>query len=456
MNERISKLMENPQRGLITLATPMIISTVFSTILNLVDFFFVSGLGPNALAAVHVSFPAFFIIISLGQGVIIGSTALISKRMGEGNKKWAEETGLHAIFIALLLSAIFTIMAVWAPQMAGGMGVGPEVTAMASDYIQVIFLGSFVFFILFALQSVLQGEGHTRMVMKISLIFTFLNAALDPLFIYWLDMGVGGAAIATVIAAGTALAYASWYIILSKKSYLKINPREFIYTPQIIKNIFKVGIPAAGSHIGISIMIFGLNFILAGFGDKAVSAYGIGFRIDSFAILPILGLSGGLIPLLGYFRGARNYEGAHKVSRLALKMSVAFGLLAGILIYFSAPYLGGIFTDDPEVIAITISYLQIMAFAYVFIGTGIILSAGFQGMGRGMPSLVITLIRAIVLVIPLSYILSGYYGVSGVATGIVLAAAGSAFVSLVWIEYYFRKICTECYKEKEREPARAQ
>jgi Na+-driven multidrug efflux pump len=162
----------------------MIISTVFSTILNLVDFFFVWGLGPNALAAVQVSFPVFFLIISLGQGLIIGSTALISKRMGEKNRKWAEESGLHAIFIALILSAIFTFTAVVAPNISSSLGVGPEVTEMASDYMQVIFMGSSVFFILFALQSVLQGEGHTKMVMKISLIFTFLNAGLDIPFIY--------------------------------------------------------------------------------------------------------------------------------------------------------------------------------------------------------------------------------------------------------------------------------
>jgi putative MATE family efflux protein len=264
-------------------------------------------------------------------------------------------------------------------------------------------------------------------------------------------MGVGGAAIATVIAAGVALLYASWYIIFAKKSYLKINPREFIYTPQIIKNIFKVGIPAAAAHIGLSIMIAGLNFIVAGFGDKAVSAYGIGFRIDSFAILPVLGLSGGLIPLLGYFRGAKNYIGARKANRIALRMSIIFGILIGIGVYLIAPYAGGIFTEDPEVISITTSYLQIMAFAYVFMGVGITVSASFQGMGRGMPSLIITMIRAVVLVIPISYILSEYMGVSGVALGIVIASIGSSMASFLWIEYYFKKICKECFVKEEKE-----
>jgi putative MATE family efflux protein len=455
MKDRIDRLMENPQKGLITLATPMIISTVFSTVLNLVDFFFVGGLGPNALAAVQVSFPVFFLIISLGQGLIIGSTALISKRMGEKNKKWAEETGLHALFMALVLSALFTFMALGTPQIAESLRVGPQVTSMASDYMQVIFMGSTVFFLVFALQSILQGEGHTRMVMKVSLIFTFLNAALDPPFIYWLNMGVGGAAIATVIAAGVALAYAAWHIIWAKRSYLQINLREFIYTPQIIKNIFRVGIPAAASHIGLAASIFGFNFILAGFGDSFVSAYGIAFRIDSFAILPVLGLSGGLIPLIGYFRGAKDYKGAHKANRLALKMSLAFGLLVTLVVFLVAPYAGGLFTSDGRVIALSAEYLQVRSLSYVFAGMAIVISAAFQGMGRGMPSLVITLLRSLLLVLPLAFIFSRYWEMAGAALGIVIATIVAAILSFLWIEQYFKRICSECYAGEIEPPVYA-
>jgi putative MATE family efflux protein len=454
--DRVGKLMENPGRGLLTLAWPMVVSMLFSTLLHLADFIFVGGLGPEALAAVQLAFPIFFLVVAISSGVNIGTTSLIARRLGEKNKKWAEESALHGILLAVTLAVAVTALALFVEPIAYSLGGSPEVSALASQYLGVFFSGVIVFFLVFTLQAILQGEGDTKTPMKFSITYVVINIILDPIFIYYFNLGVGGAALATVLSAGIALMLAIWYIIIAKKSYLQINPREFIYTPQIIKNILKVGLPAGTAQITLSIMVLGINLILSSFGDLAISAYGIGFRIDSMAILPMLGLASGVIPMVGYFRGSGDYVGARRVSRLALKISLIFGVVIGTLIFLLSGIFPHLFIDDPVVTSMATNYLRIVAFAYPFIGAFIVLSASFQGMGRGMPSLVITLSRSLLVVLPLSFFLAFYteLGVTGVWVGILISTMITAGFAFGWIEVYFKRLCGACGKRKE-EPASA-
>ncbi|MBN2517430.1 MAG: MATE family efflux transporter [Candidatus Altiarchaeota archaeon] len=447
MTERVDRLMMDPRRGLLMLAWPIMVSMFFSMLLNFVDFFFVGGLGPKALAGVQVSFPVFFFIIAVGSGVGIGTTALIAKRLGEKNKKWAEETALHSFLLGGMTALLFTTMVLFVGPISNNLGGGPEVSLLAGEYMWVIFAGSIVFFLVFSMNSVLQGEGDTKTPMKISLVFTICNIVLDPIFIYTLKMGVGGAALATVLSEVVALSLYFWYLFVGKRSHLEIKPKDFIYTPQIMKNILRVGIPSAVAQMGLSVAVLGINFILSGFGDAAISAYGVGFRIDSLAIMPILGLGAGVIPMVGYFRGTRDYAGARKVYRLGLKLALAFTATIGVVVLSLATLLPGIFTTDSGVISMASGYLAIIAFAYPLIGMTIILSSAFQGMGRGMPSLIITMARAIIIAIPMAYYLAypAGLGVVGVWLGILLSTLFSATFSLLWIENYFRKICSRCY-----------
>jgi len=446
MNEQIKKLMENPQKGLLILAWPMIISMVFSTLLNFVDFFFVGGLGPNALAAVQLSFPVFFLIIAIGSGISIGTTTLMAKRIGEKNKQWAEETGLHSLLLSFLVSLIFIIMILFIDPMAHSLGGSPGVAHLAADYMSVIFAGSIIFLLNFSMTAILQAQGDTKMIMKLSIMYTLINIVLNPIFIYTLGMGIKGSALASVISEGIALLGFIWHIIVRKKTYLQIKPREFIFTPQIMKNILRVGLPAAVAEIGLSIAVLGINLILSGFGDAAISAYGVGFRLDSIAILPILGLGAGAITMVGYFRGAKDYQGARRVYHMAIKLVLAFTITIGAIMFVLSWIAPHLFTKDAAVIDMASGYLRIIAFSYPFIGISIILSSAFQGMGRGLPSLVITMSRAILVTLPVAYVLAYHtgLGVTGAWIGLVASAVFSASVAFLWIERYFRKICAQC------------
>jgi len=443
MNERIEKLMENPRRGLLILSWPMIVSMVFSTLLNFVDFFFVGGLGPNALAAVQLSFPIFFLIIALGSGISIGTTALIAKRLGEKNKLWAEEAGMHSLLLAFLVSLVFTAMVLFIDPISHSLGGSPEVAHLAADYMSIIFAGSSIFLLGFAMIAILQSQGETKLIMKLSIAYTLINIILNPIFIYTLGMGIKGSAIATVISEAFALVVYVWHIIARKKTFLQIRPKEFIYTPQIFKNILKVGLPAAVAEIGLSIAVFGINLILSGFGDSAISAYGVGFRLDSLAILPILGLGAGTITMVGYFRGAKDYAGARRVYRVAIKTSLIFTVAIGALMFMLSWVVPHMFTKDAAVLSMATGYLQIIAFSYPFIGIAIVLSSAFQGLGRGLPSLVITMARAILIALPVAYYLAYHtpLGVTGAWVGLLASSVFSSLAAFVWIERYAHKMC---------------
>lgn len=455
MSDRIAKLMENPKKGLITLAWPVIISMFFSTMLNFVDFFFVGGLGPNALAAVQISFPIFFIIISISSGVSIGTTALIAKRLGEKNKMWAEETAMHSLLLSGGLAVFFTLLAFFALPIAGSLGGGAEVSGMAADYLGAIFAGSIIFFIVASMNAILQAEGDTKTPMKLAIVFTLSNIILDPIFIYTLKMGVGGAAIATVLSEGIALLIYIRIVLLRKKNYLQIDFKKFIYTPQIIKNILKVGVPSALLQLTFSIAVIVVNLLLSGFGDKAISAFGIGFRMDSIGILPIFGFASGAIPLIGYFRGAKDYAGAKRVYHLALKMVLMYTVPAALMILALSGILPPVFTSDTSVTSMASEYLKILALSYPLIGITIITSSSFQALGKGIHSLVIVAARSLLILIPAAYYLAYHtgLGISGIWFGILMSTGFSAIVAFMWIEAVFRGLCKECAYEAKM-PAR--
>ncbi len=433
---RVDSLMKDPRRGLLLLAWPVIVSSLFTVLLNFVDAFFVGGLGPEALAAMQTSFPIFGFMLAIGVGLTIGANAVIAKRLGEKNKEWAEETALHCLFLTLLVSIGFTLLAFLSPQIAAAMGGGPVVQKMASDYIGVILAGSAVMFFSFALASILQAEGDTKTRMKAAAVMTMVNVILDPIFIYQFNMGVGGAAMATVIAQLFALAMYARMVLHKRSSYLQLRLKEFRYTPQIITSILKIGVPSMVVQMTLSITVIGFNLLLAGFGDDAISAYGIGFRADSLAIMPILGLAAGVVTMVGYYRGARDYRGARKVYMSGLKYMLVFSLLGGATMFLISDFLPHVFTADAEVISLASQYMKIIGLAYPFIGATIIISSAFQGLGRGLPSMVITMARAVLVAIPAAWLL-GYgagMGPIGVLLAIPVSAVFSSAFAVIWIE----------------------
>jgi putative MATE family efflux protein len=294
---------------------------------------------------------------------------------------------------------------------------------IASGFIMIFAIGNYIF----------RGEGDTKTPMKFMIAATLVNIILDPIFIFVLDMGVKGAAVATLIANIVGCAAVIWGFSAGKSS-VKIRLKSFKFDFSIIKNIFKIGIPSSLSQISMSISLFILMRIVSVFGPYAIAAYGIGFRLDSIAILPALGLMVAVIPIVGQNVGAGKFDRAEKTAYRAAMLTIGFTGIVALMFMFFPAFFVSLFNKQPEVIKFGTLYLRIVSLSYIFAGIGISINGGFLGAGDAVPALIMTLLRVIFLAIPLALILAFVlgWGLVGVWWAISLSAVVASITSLLW------------------------
>lgn len=443
-SKRAEELMRDPRRGLFKLAIPIMVGMIAHTLFNIVDTIFVGRLGAEAIASVTIAFPIAFIIIAIGSGVGIGSTSLVARLIGAKKKGAADSAAENALVLALIISVIITIVGILTSRpLFVLMGVTGNVLEMSVSYINIIFSGMVFMLPMMILASILRGEGNAKTPMKIMTMISILNAVFDPIFIYLLGYGVPGAAIASVIARFIGSFVMFHIFFIRKSTYVELTFRKFRMDWKIVKDIFGVGIPASLSQISMSVGMLIFNVFLIAFGSVFVAAYGLGLRIDMLILLPIIGISSGLITMVGMYVGANNPEKAKWVTKYAMKVSLVIMGLAGVIFFFIAEYLMMVFTTDPQVIMSGAEYLRIVVISYPFAAIGITVHSSFQGAGKGIPALVLTLLRVILLSVPIAYVLTFVYGFgpTGVWIGISLASIISAVVGLIWYKCFRYEKC---------------
>jgi putative MATE family efflux protein len=443
-SKRAEELMRDPRRGLFKLAIPIMVGMLAHTLFNIVDTIFVGRLGAEAIAAVTIAFPIAFIIIAIGIGVGIGATSLVARLIGAKKKEAADSAAENAIILSVIISVIITAAGIVTSRpLFMAMGVTGEILEMSVAYINIIFSGMIFMLPMMILASILRGEGNAKTPMKIMTTVSVLNAVLDPIFIYLFGLGVPGAAIASVLARITGSVVMFHIFFIKKSTYVTLSFRKFSLDWKIVKDIFGVGIPASLSQMSMSAGLLVLNVFLISLGSVYVAAFGLGFRIDMLILLPIFGISSGLITMVGMYVGAKDFEKAKWITRYATKISVIIMGLAGLLFFLIAEYLMMIFTSDPQVIMSGAEYIRIVVLSYPFAAIGITIYSSFQGAGKGIPSLVLTLLRVILLSVPIAYVLTFMYGfgATGVWIGISSASIISAVVSLVWYKCFHYERC---------------
>ncbi|MFH1789014.1 MAG: MATE family efflux transporter [Candidatus Altiarchaeota archaeon] len=261
-----------------------------------------------------------------------------------------------------------------------------------------------------------------------------LNIILDPLFIFTFGWGVKGAAIATVLARAIALVIIIAYFI-SDKTWIKLKLHWFSFKRDYVKGIFAVGVPSSLSNLSMSVGMFLLTVIVAGFGTEALAAYGIGFRLDSLAILPALGVSVAVVSLIGQNVGAGRYKRAKEMTFKAGFMATAIMSCIGFVFFMFPEVIVSLFSGDPLVVSYGVSFLRIVPLSYVVVGVTMAISGAFLGSGHAVPSLAINVLRVIVINVPLAYLLSLRLGVAGVWWGILASSLAASAIAVVW----FRK-----------------
>jgi len=436
----VKDLLGEPKKAILKLSTPMIIAMLVHAFYNIADGFWVAGLGADALASVGLFFPFFFIIIALGMGIGVGGSSAISRRIGARNKKEADNTAEHTLILGFIVSIVISISAFpfLDDIMRAFTGSNEKVAEMAINYSKIFFLGTPILIFSNIAGSILRGEGDAKRAMYGILIGSILNIILDPIFIYYFGLGVSGAAIASVFSmAVSSLLYIYW-MFSKKDTYLDININNFKYNRKILNEILSVGIPSTLAQLSMSISMIILNKIVVIIGTTdGVAVFTSGWRIVMVATTPILGLATGVIAVTGAAYGAKNKEKLKTAYLYAVKSGIFLEIFIAILVFFFTKEISFIFTYSKEAARISeelVRFLKISTLFYLVVPPGILTSAMFRGVNRGINSLIVTIIRTFVFQIPLAYILATYlgWGLTGVWWGIVLGNVIATIFTFTW------------------------
>ncbi len=432
---------------IIKMSLPAMLSMIVQALYNIVDSAFVAKISEQALTALSIAFPIQLIIVSIFVGLGVGINSFMSRNLGAGNKDAAINTAEHGFAIGIGLWVILAICSAFVPKMFSKLFTDdPVVIKYAVQYTRIIMLFSFGSIISEVCMNILRSSGDMLSSMKIQLLGAITNIVLDPILIFGLlffpELGVQGAAIATVIGQICAMLYAL-KLVLRNKSGLQLNLKKFHYSSSITGEIFKVGIPAMFMQMLGSIMVSGINLILAGFSGTAVAVFGAYYKLQSFIYMPVFGLTQGIMPIIGYNYGAENKHRVVETIKYGCIFACAI-MLVGTTVFmiFPRPLLM-LFSSTAQMDAIGIQCLRIISIGFVFSGIVIVLSTVFQALGKAQASLVISFTRQIIILLPLAFILSNLIGLTGIWIAFPIAEGVSFIIS----GYFLIKV----YREKIRD-----
>ncbi|RCW49208.1 MULTISPECIES: MATE family efflux transporter [unclassified Halanaerobium] len=429
---------------LLRLSVPSIIAMAIQALYNVVDSIYVGRLSTEALSALSLAFPIQIILIGIGVGTGVGASSLISRRLGENNKKAAANAAEHSIMITLVYGITVAVIGFfYADKILRLFTNDKLLIQMGGEYISIILMGSIAMFFPIITNNILRGEGNTFTPMIAMLIGSVINIILDPFLIYgwWIfpRLEVTGAAAATVFSRAVSGIFL-FFIFFDERNELQIKLRDFSFRFQIIKEIYKVGFPAMVMQFLASFMLGGMNKILAGFGSTAIAAAGIYFRLQSFVFMPVFGLNQGYMPIMGYNYGHNNPARMKKVFKSALMIAFTFTFI-GFIIFQTVPeFLIKLFNSDPELIDIGTNALKKISTAFPIIGPAIIVSTTFQALGNGLPSLFFSFLRQIIVLLPLMYILGRTVGLEYLWFAFPISEVISGIPAALWLKFKLNKI----------------
>ena len=449
MTKDVEVLLGNPKKAILAMAIPTTIAMVAQSVTNLTDAMWVSGLGTDALAAVGIVFPLFFIMIGVGQGIGIGAAAAISRRIGADNKADADRTAAHAVVLMVLSSIIITIVVFifLEPTLRFlGTGASEETIQQCLLFARPMVLFTIVFLAVGVMSNVIRSEGAAKRSMYVVIMVAVINLIIEPFFIYDYGLGWGmtGASLATVVAEAAGITLIFYWYFIKKDLFLKFKFKGFRFDRVISKDIFKVGIPAAFQLVVISVVsIFMLRILLIAGGDDGVAIYSSDWRIISILTIPVMGIAMGIVPVCAAALGAERYDKIRDAYNYALKISILLMLVVMVITIIFAPQMNMAFTytaDTEHLRGGMTDFLRIAALFLPFFAMGNCAESLFQSLGMGMKSLTSTIFRNF-LMVPLCYaaaVLTS--GLTFIWWGASLAEIISSAIIVLWSFYVLRGV----------------
>ncbi len=442
--------------SLANLAWPIILANILQTAYQLIDTFWLGRLGANAVAAVSISFPILFLILSLGAGLTLAGTVIVSQYKGAENQDQVNYSSSQTVFVIFFISVLLAIVGYFSSTpLMKLIGAGPEILSDSVSYFQVSSFGFIFLFMFYVFQSLMRGIGNVLLPMYIVLVTVLLNLILDPLFIFGLGpipgFGVAGAAVASVITQGLS-ALTGLVILFRGNKGIKINFSRMKFDFPWTRKMFKIGIPSSMEMstraAGMTVMVM----LVTSFGSEVVAAYGIGSRILSLIVVPALGFAMATTTLVGQNIGAGKIKRAERIGNLSTKIAF-FGLTAvGLLLFaFAEPITAFFVPNDPSVIRDGSLFIKIMAPSFGVLGVQQVLNGVFNGAGFTKASLLISVFALWIIRFPTAFVLSNNTDLSfeGIWWAFPISNLIAAIVAFAYYKMGYWKLRTIRYRHRQ-------
>lgn len=453
-NDNIEIILGDHKTAIRRFAVPMIFSMLIMSIYNLIDGIWVAGLGGPALAALGFVTPMYMIISGISNGMGAGVTSLISRYIGAKDKEGSNLSASQAILISfiasILLSIIFLIFQKDILILLGAK----EVLSLSLQYSTIIFAGIILFVLSSVASGILRAEGDVKRVTYVMAVSAVLNIILDPIFIYTFEWGIAGAAWATLLSVLFSTIIILYWILVKKDTFVTLKKEYFKFNTKIIRKLLAVGIPASFEmvFVALSAGLFNGLLILTG-GVDAVAVYSAGMRFVMFAIVPAIGLALATVTVAGAAYGAHKFKKLNETFKYSIRIGFLISIVLAILVFIFAPYIALLFSYSNQTAHLTpyiADFLRVMSIFFLAEPFGVIPSSVFQSMGKGVTSLILTIIRETVAMIIFASIFvfvfnMGYVGVWwGVAIGKLVGSLIGYFYTKLYIKHLI-KLAEEKY-----------
>ena len=434
---------------LISMSVPMILSMLVQALYNIVDSIFVAQLitegKQHALTAVSLAFPIQSLMIAVAGGTGVGVNALLSKSLGEKKIKEASDIAKNGILLAIISSLVFAVFGIFGSRFFFMVQTKNEhIIRYGTEYMTIITVVSIGIFLQITFERLLQSTGKTFYNMITQGVGAIVNIILDPILIFGYfglpRMEVVGAALATVIGQIVALLL-GLYFNIKKNKEIDIMPKGFRPGKRIIGSIYKIGVPSIIMQSIGSIMYFCMSKILLAFSETEIAAtvFGVYFKLQSFVFMPVFGLTNGVIPIVAYNYGARNRK--RIIKTIFLGGIIAVGIMAAgfVVFQFCPDTLLMMFKATAEMKEIGIPALRIISFSFIMAGFAIVISASFQALGNGVYSLIISVIRQLMVLLPAAWIFAYFVGLKSVWWAFPIAEVVALTLCLLFLKRIYNE-----------------
>jgi putative MATE family efflux protein len=444
MGKKSDKLRYMPEGKLLfSLSRPMILSMMVQAIYNIVDSIFVSRISEEALTAVSISFPIQNLMIGVGVGIGVGVSALLGRFLGMQDKERIGQLAAHGIILSAFASIFFVIIGIFFVRpFIASQSPSPLVVKYGVEYLRIVSICAFGVIFQILSEKLLQATGLTVYSMVTQMTGAVINIILDPILIFGLfgfpKLGVQGAAIATVIGqlSGTTIGF---LINLTKNKEVPITFKGFEYSSDLLKEIFRIGFPSMVMNSIGSITVYLMNTILKGFGQSAVAAYGVLFKLQSFVFMPIIGISNSMVAIISYNYGARLKERIKKSIKIAIIAATVMVCIGMSIMLIMPERLLLMFDATENMLEIGVPMLRTVAVSYLPVGFSIVCISIFQSLGNAKIAVAEPLLRQIIILLPLAYLFSLTGDINKIWYSFIFAELIAMILCIVYLRKDYRE-----------------